>query len=306
MIDFIPHNDAFCFMQKAGGAPANVAVMVARSENQVGFFGKVGNDQFGKFLVNTLECEGVNYLCKPTTDEAFTTLAFVHLDKDGDRTFSFARKPGADMYLSKNDIDIEKIKSTKILHAGSCSLSKGDAAEATRFAMQIANENNVIVSFDVNYRNLVWENDLPRAKKNTLEVLKYVDILKISEEESFIYEDFDDIKQFMNHYNIELVVVTKGKDGAEVYYNNEIISMKSKSVKAVDTTGAGDAFWGGFLSTLINKNICQCNEINTEIIKKAIRYGNVAGALCVQEKGAIESLPTRSMVEKILSEEQNG
>lgn len=160
LIDFLPGNEPGSYLRRAGGAPANVAIAIARNGHSSGFLGMVGEDDFGRFLVSTLEENGVEVVCKTMTNEAVTTMAFVTLSDEGERTFTFARKPGADMLLSVSDIPTGSIEQSTVVHAGSCSLSQSPAAEATAYALRMAHLKGKLVSFDTNYRNLLW-NDNP-------------------------------------------------------------------------------------------------------------------------------------------------
>ncbi|MEG1061995.1 MAG: PfkB family carbohydrate kinase, partial [Oscillospiraceae bacterium] len=136
VIDFLPGNEAGVYIRKAGGAPANVAIALARQGCDAAFCGMMGNDDFGRFLLETLRDNGVKPLVTDLTNDAITTMAFVTLNEFGDRSFTFARKPGADMFLNRSHIKDEYLDNTSIVHAGSCSLSKGDAVGATVYALQ--------------------------------------------------------------------------------------------------------------------------------------------------------------------------
>lgn len=300
VIDFLPGSGEGEYIRKAGGAPANVAVAVARNGLDAGFCGKVGNDDFGKFLVKTLEREGVRVLCPELCDEAVTTMAFVSLDEHGDRSFTFARKPGADMLLNAGDVERSGAAESDMVHAGSCSLSREPASVATVYAMRKARENGKLVSFDVNYRNLMWNDDRDACCAAVREILSLVDFLKISEEELDVAGVAPD--KIGETYGISVVVTTLGGDGAVCYWNGKALSIPGMKAKVVDTTGAGDAFWGGFLSCLLKNGVRTVADLSEELLSKALAYGNVAGWLCVQQKGAMESLPTTEQIEAIIKE----
>ena len=183
LIDFLPGEENGVYIRKAGGAPANVAVAMARNGLNVGFCGTMGNDDFGRFLVNTLEENQVKVLCPDLLDEAVTTMAFVSLDATGNRSFTFARKPGADMLLTRELVDKAQVETASVVHAGSVSLSKEPAADATVYAMKQAKVNGKLVSFDLNYRNLLWDDDKNACAAAVQNILPTVDFLKISDEE---------------------------------------------------------------------------------------------------------------------------
>ena len=229
-----------------------------------------------------------------------TTMAFVTLEEDGERKFTFARKPGADTMLQESEVKEADIDESVIIHAGSCSLSAHPEAEATVKAMRLAHEKGKLVSFDVNYRNVMWDDDLDACTASVMDVLQYVDFLKISEEEVDMVGGEAHLFELMEKYNIAVVILTLGAAGARAYYQGKTIEVKGRKAKAVDATGAGDAFWGGFLSKLRIQGVESVNDLSEEKIQKAIEYGNVSGFICVQTKGAIASLPTREQIEAYL------
>ena len=296
VIDFIPGDQPGHYIRNAGGAPANAAIAIARNRYQSGFIGKLGNDDFGHFLVNTLEENNVKYLLDELSDKAITTLAFVTLDEHGDRSFTFARKPGADMLLESSDVNLEAIENCKIFHAGSCSLSASPEAETTIYAIEFAKSNNKLVSFDYNYRELLWSCSQTEAIRKIASILKYVDMLKLSEEETDMLGGREAVLKIMEENKISLVVETLGAKGAIAYYDGSQILVDGLPGGAVDSTGAGDAFWGSFIARLLDYNVTNPEELTSEIVKEAMSYGNVAGTLCVREKGAISSLPTREQI----------
>lgn len=304
VIDFLPGNEEGSYIRNAGGAPANVAIAVARNGLDAGFLGKLGDDDFGRFLLATLGDNGVEAVCRKMTSAAVTTMAFVTLHEGGERTFTFARKPGADMLLTPDDIDPDSVERSTVVHAGSCSLSRSPAAEATQYALRLAHERGKIVSFDVNYRNLLWDDDEQAAIRQVLAVLKYVDLLKISEEEVALFGGEANIPRLMQEYGIALVMETLGSRGARCYYAGGTLEVAGRPAVAVDATGAGDAFWGGFLSSLLAQGMRNKDFLNREVIAQAMEYGNIAGWICVQSKGAIASLPSRAKIEQYLEKKE--
>lgn len=301
VIDFLPGEESGCYIRNAGGAPANVAIAVARNGLRSGFLGKVGDDDFGRFLISVLEENGVENVCKEMTKEAVTTMAFVTLHEGGERSFTFARKPGADMLLSPFEVRPELIDQYTVVHAGSCSLSRSPAAEATIRALKLGHEHRKLVSFDVNYRNLLWDNDEAAAIAAVKRILGYVDLLKISEEEVALFGGEAALPQLMRDNGITLVVETLGADGARCFLKDEVIEVEGRKAVAVDATGAGDAFWGGFLSCLLDQGVTDIASLTSRKIRLAMEYGNVAGWVCVQSKGAISSLPTKDQILKHLT-----
>ena len=303
LIDFIPGSEPASYIRKAGGAPGNVAIAVIRNGCSASMACKVGDDDFGHFLMKTLQENGVKPATPKLCTEAVTTCAFVTLADDGERVFTFARKPGADMLLDESEILEDDIRDSVIVHAGSFSLSAGPAVAATKKVLRLGHELGRIVSFDVNYRNVVWNDDVDACAAAVKEILPYVDLLKISEEEVDMMGGLDAIPALMKDNGITMVMETLGSDGAQAFFGDEVIRVPGRKVKAVDATGAGDAFWGAFLASLRIQGVEKTADLTPEIIRNAMDYGNVSGCICVQSKGAIASIPTREQIEAYLAKE---
>ncbi len=300
VIDFIPGNEPASYIRKAGGAPANVAIAAAKNGLKASMCCKVGDDDFGRFLMDTLKEYNVEAASPELCREAVTTMAFVTLKEDGERVFTFARKPGADMMLSEEDVKEEDIENSVIIHAGSCSLSAEPEASATVRALRLGHEKGKLVSFDVNYRNVMWNDDVEACTAAVMGVLPYVDFLKISEEEVEMMGGEAALPGLMKKYDIAVIVETLGSKGAQVFFGGEVLQVPGRRVKAVDATGAGDAFWGGFLSKLRIDGVEKVSDLSAEKLTGAMNYGNVSGCICVQSKGAIASLPTRAQIEEYI------
>ena len=294
LIDFIPGGEPASYIRKAGGAPANVAIAVSKNGLKASMCCKLGDDDFGRFLMDTLAEYGVRAACPELCREAVTTMAFVTLTEDGDRRFTFARKPGADMLLSEADVREADIADSAIVHAGSCSLSAQPEAAATVRAMRLAHEQGKLVSFDVNYRNVMWNDDVDACTCAVMDVLPYVDLLKISEEEVEMMGGEAAILPLMEKHGVALTIETLGAHGARAFFK----------VKAVDATGAGDAFWGAFLAKLRLSGVAKAADLTEAIVRDALEYGNVSGCICVQSKGAIASIPTRDQIEAFMANER--
>ncbi len=307
LIDFTPCKEALTYKANPGGAPANVIISVSRNGLDAGFIGKLGDDDFGRLLADTLKKDNVKLLCPKLTDEAVTTLAFVTLTEGGERSFTFVRKPGADLLLSEADVRLEDIKNTKILNAGSVGMSGNPSADAIVYAMKTAHELGKIVVFDINYRDKIWS--MEECAAQVERVLPYIDLLKISDEETEFVGGVENIPAFMEKHDIKAVVLTLGADGAKYYLkdsDNGVVSeqISGRKVKAVDATGAGDAFWGSFLSKLLIDGVNSVDDITDERLNSAMIYGNIAGSLCVQKKGGIPAIPTRKEIEAAALEEE--
>ena len=304
LIDFTPGSQPASYIRNPGGAPANACIAMARNGISTGFLGKLGNDDFGRFLKETLEKDQVEVLCPDLTDEVVTTLAFVTLYENGERSFTFARKPGADMLLTKADVKESDIAQAVLLHAGSLNMSKEPARSAAAYAMKMASEKGKLVSYDVNYRNVVWP-DEKAAIDVVTEILPYVDFLKISEEEQNFVGGEENIPKVMETYGISVVIETLGAEGVRYFFDGVTGTVPGHKVKAVDATGAGDAFWGGFLAKLLMSQVKTKEDLTLEKIQDAVRYGNASGALCVQKPGGIPALPSKEEIETFLQEHNN-
>lgn len=300
LIDFTPGSEPASYIRNPGGAPANVAIAAARNGLAAGLCTCVGDDDFGRFLLHTLEENGVQVMNLELCSQAVTTLAFVTLDAGGNRSFTFARKPGADMFLGEDAVKEEDIRNSAIVHAGSYSLSAFPAAEATAKAMRLAHSLGKLVSFDVNYRGVVWSSGPAACAAKVREILPYVDLLKVSDEEVDMMGGEDALPGLMEEFGVALLVETLGGSGARCFFAGEHWDVAGKKVPCVDTNGAGDAFWGAFLSSLRLQGVDRVDQITREIASRAMEYGNAAGGLTVQKKGAIPALPTREEIEAAL------
>ncbi|MBQ5957072.1 MAG: carbohydrate kinase [Clostridia bacterium] len=300
LIDFIPGTEKDSYIKKAGGAPANVAVAVARNGVDASLACKVGNDDFGRFLLDTMKEQGVTVATPEMIDEAITTLAFVSLTPEGERSFTFARKPGADMFLKAEEIKDEDIMESDIIHAGSLTLQKTPSRDATITALRKGHEMGKLVSFDINYRPNLWNGEKEKAMESVESIFPYINMLKISDEETDFVGGIENIHDFMEKNDIPLVVETLGGEGSRAFFNGKEVRAEGFKAKVVDTTGAGDAFWGAFMACLLLQGVRKPADLTDEILYKALRYGNASGSICVSNKGAIASIPTREQIEELL------
>lgn len=289
------------FAQNPGGAPANVAVAVARLGGNSAFIGKVGDDMHGRFLADTLKENKVNCDSLVFDKDFFTTLAFVDVNADGEREFSFARKHGADKMLCIDDIPVEKIKESKIFHFGSVSLTDEPSRSATLFAAKKAKDEGVTVAYDPNYRASLWESEA-EAVLNMRNALEFADLVKISDEETELLtgeSNFEKAAKKLVLNGAKIAVVTLGKNGAFVCTKDGGVKADGFSVCAVDCTGAGDSFWGAFLLKIAQSGK-NPEELTISELKDFARFANAAASFCVEHHGAIPSLPTIEDIEKRL------
>ncbi|KDP33160.1 hypothetical protein JCGZ_13425 [Jatropha curcas] len=303
LIDFVPTvnglslADAPAFKKAPGGAPANVAVGIARLGGSSAFIGKVGEDEFGYMLADILKENNVNNEGMRFDPGARTALAFVTLRSDGEREFMFYRNPSADMLLQEAEVDFNLIRKAKIFHYGSISLITEPCKSAHIAAAKAAKDAGVLLSYDPNLRLPLWPS-ADSAREGILSIWELADIIKISEEEiSFLTkgeDPYDDavVRKFF-HPNLRLLLVTEGADGCRYYTKEFSGRVKGLKVDAIDATGAGDAFVAGILSQLAEDFSLLQNE---ERLRDALKFANACGALTVMDRGAIPALPTREAV----------
>lgn len=283
-----------------GGAPANVLSLLNKMGKKTAFIGKVGKDQFGTLLRNTLNDVGIDTSHLFEDEEVNTTLAFVHTFPDGDREFSFYRNPGADMMLTEEDIDTDFVAQAKVFHFGSLSMTHEGVRAATKKAVKAAKESGALISFDPNLRPPLWSS-LELAKEQMEYGFGQCDILKISDNEiQFVSgkEDYDEgIRYLQEKYQIPLILLTMGKEGSRAYYKEMRVEQGGFAVKTIETTGAGDTFGGSSLNYLLEHDFENLTEVQ---LKELLAFSNAAAAIVTTRKGAIRSMPERSEVEQML------
>ena len=310
LIDFAPQQagspikNTECFLPKVGGAPANVCGAYARLGGRAVMLTQLGNDPFGDKIVEELADSGINVDHISRTDEANTSLAFVALMENGDREFSFYRKPGADMLYQPEQVPENVFRDAYALHF--CSVSLGDfpMKEAHKKAVEYASKAGAVISFDPNLRPQLWE-DEEKLCTAVKEFLPYSDILKLSDEELFFItgkEQIQDALEDLFDLGISVVLYTKGSHGAEVYTRKASASVPGRDKKAVDTTGAGDGFIGSFLNQLAfdEKSLEDMKQMTSEQWEQYLTFSNVFCGESIQKKGAISSYITREQMQILL------
>ncbi|MEA3321341.1 MAG: aminoimidazole riboside kinase [Bacillota bacterium] len=302
LIDFIPLDpDNITYQKSPGGAPANVAVGVARLEAKSTFIGKVGNDVLGRFLQKTLADYGVHTSSMLLTDDIRTGVVFVTLE-NGERSFDFYINPSADRFLTEEEIEEKLFDENKILHFGSISLISEPTRSATIKAVKLAKEKGLIVSYDPNLRLGLWNSE-KEAKEQIISMLQYADILKISEEELEFITDEKDIEkgaEKLAAYEIPLLLVTLGSEGSYIFTREGHQHVPARKVTTVDSTGAGDAFVSGILY-MANEWGEDISAITLEKAVEMAAFASVSGSLAASEKGAMTALPTLEKVQSILA-----
>ena len=283
-----------------GGAPCNVLALLNKMGKKTAFIGKVGKDQFGALLRDTITEAGIDASNLMVDENVNTTLAFVHTFPDGDREFSFYRNPGADMMLTADEVNPEVVKDTKVFHFGTLSMTHEGVREATKKAVETAKANGCLVSFDPTLSPPLWSS-LDLAKEQMEYGFGKCDILKISDNEiQFVSgkEDYDEgIAYLQETYNIPLILLTMGKDGSRAYYKGMRVERPGFSVKAIETTGAGDTFCGSSLNYLVDHDF---ENLTEEQLGEMLTFANAAAALVTTKKGAIKAMPVKEEVLELI------
>lgn len=285
-----------------GGAPCNVLALLNKMGKKTAFYGKVGKDQFGKLLRDTLKDVGIDESHLLTDEEVNTTLAFVHTFPDGDREFSFYRNPGADMMLTEDEVEPEFIGQARLFHFGTLSMTHDKVREATKKALKAAKDNGLLISFDPNLRPPLWSS-LDLAKEQMEYGFQYCDILKISDNEiQFVSgkEDYDEGIQYLQEkYHIPLILLTMGKDGSRAYYKGMRVERAGFKCKTIETTGAGDTFCGSSLNYILEHDF---DNLTEEQLGEMLTFANAAAAIVTTRKGAIRAMPEKEEVLELMGE----
>ncbi|MBE5764894.1 MAG: carbohydrate kinase [Clostridiales bacterium] len=283
-------NGTTTYERKAGGAPFNVACALKKFGASVKFVGNVGDDLIGKFLIKYAKDFGMDTTYIHKDSERNTTLAFVELNEDGDRDFCFYRKNTADYVMPA--VNDELIKLADIVCVGSLMLSHPRGVDFALDVIERAHAFGKTVAFDVNYRTDIYK-DKESAVQTYKRILAVADIVKFSEDE---VETFTE--EYVNTLTDKLVLITLGKDGSEWRYKGKKNQVSTITVKPIDTTGAGDAFFAGALSVLDKK---VGSPLTEQTLNRALKFGNIAGALNTTGRGAIDNLPDLDTVNKYLN-----
>ena len=306
LIDFAPQsvNDMGYPVLAAnpGGAPGNFLAALAKYGCKTAMIGKVGEDAFGKLLVDTLKNAGVDTAGVLMDPNVFTTLAFVSLDASGNRDFSFARKPGADTCLTPEEVNESLFAGGKVFHFGTLSLTDEPAATATRHAVNLAKAHGLLISVDPNLRKPLWKSEAD-AKAAIEWSLHQADIVKISDEEiNWLWglSPEEGAGKLLAEYGVSLVYATLGPKGCYASNGKAGVFVPSPSgIHVVDTTGAGDIFGGSAMSRFVQLKKAPA-DLTAEDLERIVRFACTAASLSTQKHGGITSVPDISDVEKKL------
>ena len=284
-----------------GGAPCNVLSMLQNLGRRTAFVGKVGQDTFGDLLADAVAACGVETRGLLRDKSVHTTLAFVHTLPGGDRTFSFYRKPGADIMLKAQELDRDLVTGCRIFHFGTLSLTDEPCRTATREAVRMAREAGAILSFDPNLREPLWDS-LEEAKKQMEWGLGQCDILKISDNEVLFMTGQTDFEKGAailrgRFPNIRLLNITAGGDGSHCFYGDRHVFVPGFSVATIETTGAGDTFCACVLHDVLKNGLDDRTE---ESLKAMLRFANAAAAIVTTRKGALKAMPKVEEIQTLL------
>jgi fructokinase len=289
--------DAPGFIKAPGGAPANVAVAVQRLGLSAGFAGKVGDDPFGEFLRATLEAEGVDTTCLLVDPQARTTAVFVAVWDDGRKDLCFYRNPGADMMLRPEEITPAMFSGARCFHYGSISFISEPSAQAQRRALDFARAKGMMVSYDPNYRPTLWPS-LEYACEVIRDSFRFCHLAKISQEEWEVatgHTGLDEGIRAVLDRGVELLVVSRGGEGALVTNGDYRIELPAYPIGVVETTGAGDGFMAAMITRLLpeREKTGSLAKVEEAVVRDALRFANAVGALTCTKMGAIPALPTQ-------------
>lgn len=280
-----------------GGAPANFLAALSKYGVSAGLLGKVGRDTFGKLLVETVRGAGIDTDGIVMDPDYFTTLAFVTFDGQGDRTFSFARKPGADTQLCWEDVDTERIDACRVFHFGTLSLTDEPARTATQKAVEYAKKAGKLISLDPNLRLPLW-GTREGAKEQILWSLRQADVLKISDEEvEFLWGcgPEEGMERLLGQFGVSLAMITLGPKGCLIGNQSGSAFVPSPEVSPVDTTGAGDIFGGSAMSRLLRFQKAP-SQLTVDEMKEMAGFAVTAASLSTEHMGGIPSIPDEKTV----------
>jgi len=291
-----------------GGAPCNVLALLNRLGHRTAFIGKVGDDMFGNQLADALQEAGISREGLIRDREIHTTLAFVHTFPDGDRDFSFYRKPGADMMLKKEEVPSEIVRGSRIFHFGSLSMTDEPCREATKYAVGLAKEAGAVISFDPNLREPLWDS-LDTAREMIDFGMRHCDILKISDNEVQWFTGLPDLEkgaeEIRKIYQPKLMLMSLGKEGSVAYSGSAKAFVKPfLQEHTIETTGAGDTFCGSVLHFVLTH--CEegtgMKEFSEAELTEMLQFANAAASIITTRRGALRVMPSMEEIRALLAE----
>ncbi len=294
------------FRGTVGGAPCNALAQAAKLGSRTAFIGMVGQDAFGRICAGQLDELGIDRTHLAVTDRADTTLAFVTLDENGERDFTFYRRPGADTLLCVKHLPFDRIAQCRVYLYGGVSLSRDPTRATVFYSLFKLAGTPVIKAFDPNLRPSLWE-DLGEAKALGQKAMGLCDILKLSEEEAVFFSGCQDplegARRLQAEKKIPLVLVSMGAKGCSILWQGDCRQVPAYPVTAVDATAAGDSFFGAFLHRLLQSSIDRLDQVTWEQLTAAAQFASAAAALTVSRRGSIPALPTADEVEQFCKQQ---
>lgn len=291
------------FEANPGGAPCNVLAMLQRLGKRTAFIGKVGKDSFGEMLQKVVAEQGIDTANLIADAEVPTTLAFVHTAKDGDRSFSFYRNPGADMMLREEEVDSSMLENTRIFHFGSLSMTDEGVEKATKKAIEAAKKAGALISFDPNLRPPLWKS-LDTAKEKIAYGISQCDILKISDDEIAFFTGTSDIDEgvakIQEEFHTPFICATMGKQGSRAYYHGKRVEQAPfLNENTIETTGAGDTFMACVLNGILENGL---DNMDAQKMRETLEFANAASSIITTRKGALRVMPKKEEVVKFIQE----
>ena len=290
-----------------GGAPGNFLAALNAYGRKTAFLGKVGNDAFGNLLLGTLKGAGIETRGIRVDDSVFTTLAFVTLDKNGDRDFTFYRRPGADTLLTVKNIPFGRIAQSRVYLFGGVSLSQDPTRAAVFYSLFKLSGTSVLRAFDPNLRPVLWE-DLDEAKALGRKAMGLCDILKLSSEEAVFFSGrqnpLDGARALQEEFRIPLVLMSMGSKGCSVLLRGDCCHLDAIPTQSVDTTAAGDSFFGAFLHRLLQHSFTSLDELSPGQIVEAAQFATAAASITVSRRGSIPALPVLEEIQAVLTKKE--
>lgn len=308
LIDMFPEEvgrtltETAAFRPKPGGSQANTAVALARLGARTAFIGKVGDDAFGRHLVEVMRREGVEVRGMRLDPQARTTLAFIAMPDVNTPEFMFYRNPGADIRLRPDELDRQLLQTTRAFQCGGLNLTDEPMRGATHAALHLARASGALISFDANYRPALWRNPA-EAREQIMAILPQIHVLKANEVELEVItgtRDVEKASEVILQMGIDLCVVTLGPAGSFFRVAGGHDSVPAPAVETVDATGCGDAFVAGLLYRLVVGGEWR-DQLAPVRLRECLRYANAVGALTATRVGAMSALPTAAQVEVFLA-----
>lgn len=288
------------FLKNAGGAPANVCAQVCKLNQHALYLSMVGDDGFGDFLIESLKKEKIDTTYVKKSRRYDTSLSFVSFKENGEREFAFYRRNAADLHFTYKDFENVKFQDNDIFEFGSVALNSEESRLAHKYLIDKAKKNNCLIAFDPNVRLNLWDDPII-LRNYILEYLCYTDILKISDEELLFITNYKDITKAIKYlfsFGIKLILLTKGCRGADLYLrNSKEYTHQGYKVDSIDTTGAGDSFFGAFITKLLENKINATSNLDLLPLDEYLDFACKCGAITTTNYGSIAAMKNYQEIE---------